>query len=450
MGDGWLYWLLIAAFTLSNALLLKLHPHLLRSQFHGLLIGGVILALSIFPQVVNWRIDYTVTTGQLLQDNVLRSMIVQGHQPIGLYSHRGHAAFVLAAIATLVIVGWKWRWLSLQLMTVILLPILTALLLTQTRMGILAILIASMYLLGRKHYRVLILATLVCLLTVGIATSTRQIAALHNYDLSPQQVLIKTLTSDREYLWSQSWRGIVRRPLLGWGSDGFGVAYPYIVDRHYTPQVLRLGHLSYDYVSKDGQRLTRLMLTNKAHNLFLDTILSVGVLGLLAYTALIGFYFWQCIKSPYRGIEAVAIVYLAFTLTWFECAQYTHIAWWALSLGGVNYQRQIAQQLDSLLSNSGAKTQLNLPVRSANINLERETLAQGTKTPFVIATFASLLLLFAGGIYWVASVDSIYFKPFSLIESFIAFGSPSTCGSPRGGPEDNPIAQRYGSSTIPV
>jgi hypothetical protein len=26
MGDGWLYWLLIAAFTLSNTLLIRLHP----------------------------------------------------------------------------------------------------------------------------------------------------------------------------------------------------------------------------------------------------------------------------------------------------------------------------------------------------------------------------------------------------------------------------------------
>ncbi|MEA5550835.1 hypothetical protein VB713_07580 [Anabaena cylindrica UHCC 0172] len=37
---------------------------------------------------------------------------------------------------------------------------------------------------------------------------------------------------------------------------------------------------------------------------------------------------------PYRGIEAVVIVYLAFTLTWFECAQFTHLAWWALSCNG--------------------------------------------------------------------------------------------------------------------
>ncbi|MFM2064655.1 MAG: hypothetical protein RLZZ507_4326 [Cyanobacteriota bacterium] len=71
MGDGLLYWLLIAIFSLSNNLLIKQHPELARSQLQGLVIGGVILALSIFPQVINWKIDYTATTGKLIQDNIL-------------------------------------------------------------------------------------------------------------------------------------------------------------------------------------------------------------------------------------------------------------------------------------------------------------------------------------------------------------------------------------------
>jgi hypothetical protein len=98
MGDGLLYWLLIAIFTLSNALILRIYPELARSQLIGLIIGGVILALSIFPQILNWHIDYTATSGQLIQSNILASTIFQGHQPIGLYSHRGHASFVLAAV----------------------------------------------------------------------------------------------------------------------------------------------------------------------------------------------------------------------------------------------------------------------------------------------------------------------------------------------------------------
>ena len=77
MGDGLLYWLLIAIFTLSNNLLLRLYPELFRSQLQGLIIGGVILALSIFPQAINWRIDYTATTGQLFQSHILASTILK-------------------------------------------------------------------------------------------------------------------------------------------------------------------------------------------------------------------------------------------------------------------------------------------------------------------------------------------------------------------------------------
>lgn len=172
MGDGWLYWLIIAVFTLSNTLLLRVYPELLRSQLNGLLIGGVIVALSIFPQVIDWRIDYTATMGQLLQENVLASTIFVQQQPIGLYSHRGHAAFVLTATGVLSLVGWRWGWLSLKVTKAVLFAIVAALLLTQTRMGILAMLVATAYLLGRKYYKLLVLAALVCLLVVGIATST--------------------------------------------------------------------------------------------------------------------------------------------------------------------------------------------------------------------------------------------------------------------------------------
>ena len=112
MGDGWLYWLLIAAFTLSNTLVLRHRPSIVRFQVNGLIIGGVILALSIFPQVINWTIDYTATSGQLFRDNILASTIFQTQQPIGLYSHRGHAAFVLAAVAVLAVTSWQKGWVS--------------------------------------------------------------------------------------------------------------------------------------------------------------------------------------------------------------------------------------------------------------------------------------------------------------------------------------------------
>jgi len=72
---------------------------------------------------------------------------------------------------------------------------------------------------------------------------------------------------------------------------------------------------------------------SKAHNLFLDTALSVGILGLLVYILLWGFFLKLTVGSAFSGIEAVAIAYLVYTLTWYESAQFSHLPWWALSVG---------------------------------------------------------------------------------------------------------------------
>ncbi len=293
-------------------------------------IGGVILALSIFPQVINWRIDYTATSGQLMQDNILASTIFQGHQPIGLYSHRGHASFVLAAVAVMTLVGWQWKWINTLHALIAAVLIIPALLLTQNRAGLLACMVAIAYLLGRKHYKLILPAALACLLIISISTTTRHLNNLP---------LIKQITSDRVHLWELSSLGIQKRPLLGWGFNGFGAAYPEIQYRKSLVKVIRLGDFTFDFQAKNGLLRTEPLRTTKAHNLILDTTLSVGFLGLIPYLALIGFCLVEVINSPYRGISAVVVTYLVFTFTWFECAQFTHIAWWSLSICGMSRKK---------------------------------------------------------------------------------------------------------------
>lgn len=324
MGDGWLYWLLVAAFTLSNTLVLRRYPQLLPAQLYGFLIGGLILALSMFPQLIDWRIDYTATTGQLLRDNILVSTIFQDHQPIGLYSHRGHAAFVLAAIGVMAVACRQLQWVSLRTTVTIIIPIAIALFLANTRMALVAFFVSILYLSGRKYYRRLIPIILVFILMIGVMTTTRQISGLS---------AIRQMTSDRIYLWQIAPRGISKRPLFGWGFNGFGIAYPYIRSPKDTPNVLRLGDLSYDVAGEDGNLHTVPLITYKAHNLILDTILSVGILGMVSYLALWGYGIFLVFRSPNGKLLAVAIAYLVFTLTWFEVAQFTHLAWWTLSVG---------------------------------------------------------------------------------------------------------------------
>lgn len=323
MGDGWLYWLLIAAFTLSNSLLLRHHPELLLPQLRGILIGGAILAISIFPQIIDWRVDYTATMGQLLRKHVLVSTIFKGHQPIGLYSHRGHSAFVLVIVAVVSLVSWQKRWLPAWVTTAVLVVVSPALLFAQTRAALLALTLAIFYLLGGKYYKQLIPIGLICLIGIGLISTDRQIAGL-----SP----LKQVTSDRIYLWHISQRGIRQRPLFGWGFDGFGIAYPYIFKSQWQPQVLRLGIFSFDYQDETGKIRTLKLPTYKAHNLIFDTILSIGIVGMLSYSLLLGFYLWQNLSGRDRELASVAIAYLAFTFIWFDCAQFTHLLWWAILL----------------------------------------------------------------------------------------------------------------------
>lgn len=325
MGDGWLYWCAIAFFTLSNSLLLKLHPPLLYSQFKGLLIGGIILAFSIFPQVIDKSIDYTATTGKFISNGILASTIFLGQQPIGLYSHRGHAAIVLVLVAIIAVVGGFGKLIEKRILLMALAVILPALLLTDTRTAILAWIVALVYLLGTRYYKLLITAILIGAIAISYMTVTRP--------LDWSQPSIAQVMSSRTGMWKLSVRGIKKRPLFGWGFDGFGIAYPYIINPKKMPIVVNFGQFTYDYINLKGQIITREIPTYKAHNLILDTAVSVGMLGLLSYVALWAFYLHLAMKSPIHGIEAVAIAYLTFALTWFECAQYAYIVWWVLSNG---------------------------------------------------------------------------------------------------------------------
>lgn len=324
MADGWLYWLLIAAFTLSNSLLLTIHPQLIISQLKGLLIGGIILSLSIFPHIIDWRIDYTATMGQILRADVNASSIFQGQQPIGLYSHRGHAAIVLALIVITALVGWFRRFTTTKLTTITLILTVPALLLTSTRSAILGLMVASIYLLRGKYYKIIVGIIPIAIIAIAIMTVTRP--------LDWSKPSIAQIMSSRSPMWTLSARGIKKRLLFGWGFDGLGIAYPYIRNPQLTPIVVNLDEFTYNYINIKGKISTREIPTYKAHNWILDTTLSVGIFGLLAGIAVWGYYVCLAVNSSVRGIEAVAIAYLIFISTWFDCAQYAHIAWWMMSL----------------------------------------------------------------------------------------------------------------------
>ena len=352
LGDGWLYWLLMAVFVLSNALVIRIQPKLMRFQAWGLLVGGAIVALSIFPQIIDWRIDYTSTSGLIssLNSQRLESTIWLNDTPIGLYSNRGHTAFVLAAIALLCLLSIPRNWLKLKLAIPLYGLLAIALLCTGIRIGILALLTATGYYLGRyvltqQRWR-LALRSLTVLVAIGFLSSSYGLGKVGLAGNPPALSLaaLEAFASGRLHLWKLALQGIAQRPLWGWGFDGLGIAFPFIGDwsgqhRWELPsqvavdRVLALHDFTFSYLGTDRQVYTGLILTNKAHNLFLDTGLSLGIFGLIAYSMLFGFFFWLAYHSAFRGIETIALVYLIYTQAWYESAQFSQIVWWAFSIG---------------------------------------------------------------------------------------------------------------------
>lgn len=174
---------------------------------------------------------------------------------------------------------------------------------------------------------------------------------------------LDAFTSARAYLWPSAVAGIRERPLFGWGFNGYGLAWPHVNDfderwaiqlardaRGQAIGVVSIGrhnHNFFQYVGTDGNLYLGRVLTNKAHNIVLDTAVSVGLVGLLLYGALFGVFVYAAARGRGYGLEAIAVVYLAFGFTWFESAQYSHLAWWALSAGlafALPRAREVVQQ----------------------------------------------------------------------------------------------------------
>ncbi len=363
MGDGWLYWAWVAAFTLGNALLLRRFPQLFRGQLYGFLSASVLMGMAVVVQTIDWRLDFTATMGQEFRTpnprtpNQLRSIIYEGQMPIGLASHRGHAAFVMAAAAVLTLLSLLRGWLRGRAAWPLYVFFLLGVYLTSTRGAQLAFGAGMIYLLvrfwrvGGARRTVLLafvplalgVAGLVGALAVGVPSVTRSLPPIGKLLKNPDAFL-----SMRPGYWHIAVSGVRERPLLGWGYNGFGLAFAYVNDfqnRFATylawnegepvPLKTLLGadHYVFRYVGEDDTLYRGRVMSNKAHNLFLDTAVSVGLLGLGVYLLLLGVFLTATVRGEGWGLEAVLVVYLVYGLTWFESAQFSHLAWWGLSVG---------------------------------------------------------------------------------------------------------------------
>lgn len=85
--------------------------------------------------------------------------------------------------------------------------------------------------------------------------------------------------SYRLMAWEGGFRGFMEKPILGYGWENFNTAF----SRHYNPNLLgtNFGETNWD----------------KPHNIFLEYLVTGGVLGFLAYLSVFIFLFYELIKS---------------------------------------------------------------------------------------------------------------------------------------------------------
>lgn len=344
MGDGWNYWLAVGALALGNSLLLAIRPKLFRAQLLGVVAGGVVMAIAVLPQMFNWTLDYTATMGQTFPGNEpLLSTIFRGQMPIGLTSHRGHAGLVLACVSVLLVAARLTGFLRPKIALPLLFIAGLALWCTYTRGPYLAFFAGLTPLVFlHRSWRAWGQVAWVILASYGAFLGLGHFAEL-NRDFQPPG-LNESFASGRLRLWSLAWEGIKARPLVGWGFDGFGLAFPFVADfthleAGYLKNVSKPTHITevsdyaFEYKDINDQTHTGVLATNKAHNLLLDGLLSVGVLGFVPYLLAFGALLQLTLRGPAAALGAVGIAYLVYTLTWFESAQFSHLAWWALSAG---------------------------------------------------------------------------------------------------------------------
>ena len=268
---------------------------------------------------------------------------IAADMPLVSFPQKGHLAglLVMGAAAAAGLAG-RGRWLAV-------LPAL-ALGLTVNRAGWLALAVVLVFLLWRERARWPLALALVVALVVAVGAGWLLVGQQQGE--SAKQATSEGSLTSRTYFWRSAARGILARPLTGWGG---GQYYLHWGDYLSFPELkenlrLELGETLIRYTKgektpfhtrkADGSTLNRYYTAWKAHNELLEQSLMHGLVGLALYLTLLILTLAQARRAP-LGAFAAFLGYQVFLLLWFVIPESDGLLWslWALSAGEAAVRR---------------------------------------------------------------------------------------------------------------
>jgi O-antigen ligase len=127
-------------------------------------------------------------------------------------------------------------------------------------------------------------------LLVGIGTA---LSLLFTPGSFVQEKYIEISSAARIIVWEGAWEAVQDRPLLGYGPENFRLAYQSHFDNRLYEDV-NFGETWFD----------------RAHNVMLDTLVSVGFVGLGLYLILGGYFLWVIVRASRRGLISTTEAHL--------------------------------------------------------------------------------------------------------------------------------------------
>jgi hypothetical protein len=97
-----------------------------------------------------------------------------------------------------------------------------------------------------------------------------------------QRAYVEASSAARLYVWHSGWEAFLERPMLGWGPENFAAAF----ESHINPRLYRAENFGEPWF-------------DRAHNVFIDTLVAEGVLGFAA-SVLLAFAYLLVVRRAYR------------------------------------------------------------------------------------------------------------------------------------------------------